>query len=752
MSATVTGTPCPYRTALCLIGALFFGMLASRPALAQNDDAPRVERIRFEGNDYFDSGILLESIVSEQTRCRGFLFQPFCWLSDARLFNRREYLDAQEVVRDELRLEVFYFRQGFRRAQAASEVLPRGDGVEIVFHISEGSPTLIESIEVEQTTEVLSDRALERAELPREEDRLNLVQIDESLLLLQDVLAEDGYLDAVVEDSISVNDDASFADVRVRINPGPRSIIGEVQVSGNENLSAGTISQSLRLNPGDVLRASDLVAAQRALYESNLFHEARVGVEETPDSVKNVDIRVREAPPRSFRVVTGFNTVEFAQAEARIIHYNFLGGARRVEARALVGNLFAAQLNDRGLFLDVLPEGALETSGPFVRPTWQASIDFMQPAFASAYNTLGLAVFAHRRTVPGVVVDRGYGAEVSITRRLDYDMPVSIGYQFEVTTVEAGDVYFCVNYGVCDPATISAVRGRHTLSPAMLSFFADRANDPMAPTMGYRARLDLEHASKYTASDYRYNRVSGSASYYYPLDVARQRVLAGHIRAGWVRPSAQTRRAIGLGDDAVESPLHPRKRFYAGGSRSLRGYGENQFGPKILTISPDLLMEGDEEGEERCSAAEIQDASCDPAVAPMDDFLPRPLGARAVIEASVEYRRPLFGSFVGAVFVDAGTISEDPARLFGSGTIAVTPGFGVRFTSPVGPIRLDLGIKPGLTQQLRVITERETTEGERQLVRLDQRRRYNPAEAAGGGFFREVLSRIAIHLSIGEAF
>src|SRR5690625_7209424 len=85
MSATVTGTPCPYRTALCLIGALFFGMLASLPASAQNDDAPRVERIRFEGNDYFDSGILLESIVSEQTRCRGFLFQPFCRSEERRV-------------------------------------------------------------------------------------------------------------------------------------------------------------------------------------------------------------------------------------------------------------------------------------------------------------------------------------------------------------------------------------------------------------------------------------------------------------------------------------------------------------------------------------------------------------------------------------------------------------------------------------------------------------------------------------------
>jgi outer membrane protein assembly factor BamA len=52
-------------------------------------------------------------------------------------------------------------------------------------------------------------------------------------------------------------------------------------------------------------------------------------------------------------------------------------------------------------------------------------------------------------------------------------------------------------------------------------------------------------------------------------------VLATHVRLGFVRP------LTGLIGDAV---LHPSKRFYAGGSQSVRGFGENQLGPRILTL------------------------------------------------------------------------------------------------------------------------------------------------------------------------
>src|SRR5205823_3786386 len=99
---------------------------------------------------------------------------------------------------------------------------------------------------------------------------------------------------------------------------------------------------------------------------------------------------------------------------------------------------------------------------------------------------------------------------------------------------------------------------------------------------GFIARIDLEHASGVTFSDYRYNRLFGEISAYthfrYPSRDPRSQVLAGHLRIGFVRALASAQTGIEL--------LHPRKRFYAGGSHSVRGYDENQLGPRILTIPP----------------------------------------------------------------------------------------------------------------------------------------------------------------------
>lgn len=735
---------------VALVAALTVTEVRAQSAVQQEN--PRVERIEFRGVENVSEGDLRSSIVTVETRCRALLLQPFCWVTDSPLFVRREYLDRPEVVRDVIRLRVHYFRQGYRDVQVASRVEEYEEGVKVIFTVEEGEPTLLDEVEVEQTERVLSDRQIQRARLPREEEPLNLDLLEPAIEELREKLGDAGYLDAIVRDTIVVSREARRAQLHVRIEPGRQSTLGEFEIRGNEDVSDATITDALRMRPGRVLRTIDITAGQKSLYESNLFHEARVQVPEQPDSVKRVEIQVREAPQRFIRVGSGFNTIDFFQVEGRFTHYNWMGGGRRLDLRATVGNLLAGPLNDRLIFADVLPSDeagiAIGDHLPFYRPTWQASIDFRQPAFQAAANVAGVSLFSNRRIVPGVVVDMGFGGELSLTRRLAHRTPLSLTYTYEVTSVYAGDLYFCVNYGVCDLPTISAVRGRHAMSPVAASFLSDRADDPMAPTTGHRLRFDLEHASSVTMSQYRFHRASGEATYYYPFDVYRNRVGAARLRAGWVRPLFSTGAAIGIDLSQEQALLHPRKRFYAGGARSVRGYGENQLGPRILTVDPDRLISP----ENGCEIGEIASGSCDPSIAPMIDFVPRPLGGTAVIEGSIEYRFGLFGALQGAAFVDGAVVGEGVGGLFNEGVLAVTPGFGARFASPVGPIRIDLGIRPSITEYLPVITEYEDEDGVRQLVQLDQRRRYNPVEAAGGGFFREILARLSLHLSIGEAF
>lgn len=729
--------------------ALSFGLL---PVVlhAQEGDAearPRVERVEFRGVDALDERLVRESIATQATSCRSLLMRPFCWVSDAPVWKERHYLDSLEVARDELRIRVLYFQRGYRHTQVGSTVQPRGDGVEVVFAVEEGEPTRVASLLVTQADSVLGGRQIESAGLPGEGEPLDLIRLDSARTRLSDLLQDEGYLDAIVRDTVRVDTASRRAAVEVALDPGRRSTVDSIRVAGNEQVDERVIRTALDLREGEVLSRGGLRGSQRNLYESNLFRQALIEVPPQADSAKVVEVTVREAPLRLTSTGIGINTVDFLQAEAGYTQYDFLGGGRVLDVRGVVGNLFASQLSGRGPFHDVIPsrlsDGEAEA---FERPTWQASVTLSLPGFRSSQrNTVALSAFAHRRTVPGIAVDRGYGGGPTFTRKLALNTPASLSYRYEATSVEAGGVYYCLNYGICAPALVETLREWQSLSPLSFSVFSDRADNPLEPTRGFTARFDAEHASSLTLSDFRYHRLSGEYARYQP--VRRGHVLAGRVRAGWVHPLSSTGEAVGLEDPA--SLLHPRTRFYAGGSRSVRGYGENQLGPRILTVASERLT--DAELESPCTVASIAGGTCDPGGVPSSAFDPRPLGGTRVVEASLEYRFPLWGPVIGAGFVDAGWVGAASEQLLSGGRSAVTPGFGVRYLSPIGPIRVDLGIKPTLAERLPVVTEIVDGNGVHRLVPLAIRKRYDPLEGSGGGL-RQVLSRLQLHLSIGEAF
>ena len=364
--------------------------------------------------------------------------------------------------------------------------------------------------------------------------------------------------------------------------------------------------------------------------------------------------------------------------------------------------------------------------------------------------------------MPSVVIDRGYGGNLTFTRTLGLRAPASLSYRFEVTRVEAGGPYFCVNFGVCDTTTISALRSHQRLSPLQVQYQVDRSDQPLAPTRGYTARAELEHASALTASDYRYNRAYGEGTMYWPLGM-KGAVLATHARLGFVRPVS------GGASTGGEAILHPRKRFYAGGSQSVRGYGENQLGPRILTLPSNLLATAHTASGAPCDINSDAISLCDPnnlvgadkkAIGD-DQFTPRPLGGTSLVEASVEYRFPigLLDNLGGAVFVDGAAVGEQVLDPLGAGvktladlvrgTGAITPGFGIRYYSSVGPIRVDVGFNPSRAENLAVVTE-VIRNGKREVIPLEIPKRYSPVGTSTG--IGSVLNRFTLHLSIGQAY
>jgi outer membrane protein insertion porin family/translocation and assembly module TamA len=739
--------PRPRPTRALAAGIAVLVIIAARPIAAQSSvsqtASPEVKELSISGVRHVSKGELQKSIATGATSCKSFLLEPFCIFSKSPVFAQKKYLDQLEFERDVLRIKVFYWKRGYRHTQVDTTVTRKGNGVKVHFAITEGRPTLVDELSIAQAEQVLDPRDIRQSMVLHRGAPLDLLRLDSSVAHLRGRLWDRGYADAVLNDTSLVAPGNSSAAVRISIEPRRRATIDTIIVRGNSKITRRTIGNMLAVKQGGVFRHIDVLDSQRNLYASSLFRRAVINAGPPSDSAKTIVVDVEEAPFHMVRVSGGFNTVDFGQIEGRFTDFSWLGGARRLELNGVLSNIFAPQLNGAAIFQNVTGNLSNREAAPYLRLEYEASAQITQPWWHDPRNTLGAALFSHRNSAPAIFIDKGYGGNVSFTRDLEYRTPLSVVYQYELTEVTAGNIYFCVNYGVCEAPTISALAGRHALSPFSADLYTDRRNDPLSPSTGYTARLTFEHASALTLSQFRYNRISGEASRYIPIG---RSVLAGRVRFGWVKSLASTGNALGqLGDTNSAGIIHPRKRFYAGGANSVRGYGENQLGPRVLTVDPDTLI------KYGCTEATIANGTCSPANVPSEDFSPQPTGGTSLIEGNIELRFPIWKQLGGAVFIDGAFVGEGPLAEVTKGTGALTPGFGFRYASPVGPIRIDLGIRPALVEDLRVITDIVQANGTAHLVELDPVKAYDPLQGPGGGF-RKFLRRLALHLSIGQAF
>jgi outer membrane translocation and assembly module TamA len=202
-----------------------------------------------------------------------------------------------------------------------------------------------------------------------------------------------------------------------------------------------------------------------------------------------------------------------------------------------------------------------------------------------------------------------------------------------------------------------------------VGYVDDRRDDPVDSHRGTYNSLDLGLASKIFASETDYFRLLGRNSTYHRL--GSKLVLARTLSFGMM---TTLRTPPGLLPGAPNQDIPLPERFFSGGASSHRAFPENQAGPRdIGTGFPDLGT----------------------------GF---PLGGKALLIFSTELRFPLFGQNIGGVlFHDAGNVYsslQDISFRFRQrdktdfNYMVHAAGFGVRYKTPIGPVRLDFSLSP----------------------------------------------------------
>ncbi len=707
-------------------------------------DSLEIRRVRFEGAEQFDDRVLATAIETAPTRCTA--VAPLCWLG---VGVDHQYLSAVQLALDTLRLKLFYYQHGYRETSFGVDTTREGSKLGVTFRIREGEPVRVATLAIDGL-DSLPQPVFRNLPLAPGAP-LSLPVFEATRDTINRRLRNRGYARAETLANISIPADSPrTAHVRYEPVPGSLARFGAITVVGAEDVDPEVVRRMLTFRSGDLYSDEQVLNSLRNLFAQEVFRHAAVepDLEAADDSVVPVRVQVNEGDLHRVRAGVGASSAEYVNLEGRWTSRNFRGGARRLEVRARLSNVFANTLPD-------LP--VVEASDDFYgRLSGLVSADFTQPWFFDALNTLGAGAFAERRSIPEVFVRTAAGGYVTFNRLLLQGTSMSVGYRPERTRLESKDdqLVFCLGFTACGEEDIEALREPNWLSPITFTLAHDRSNSIFAPTRGYSLRIDAEFAAPATGSSFGYTRMAAELIDYHA--VMPGVIWALRLKPGWANSH----------DDA-ELGLHPQKRFFAGGPNSVRGFAQFRLGPKLLVADAlrHLIPTGDNGAG--CTALEVNEGTCDAREFVQEN--PNALGVQAVggavsFEGNVEIRFPVAGDLLrGAAFVDFGQVWEDQAGV-DLADIVWTPGLGFRYFSPIGPVRIDVGYYGGSGETLTVVStglcEADITDrcvfdpdrdyalselrNDRSLRALDVPVRWNPR--------RSFFDRLQFHFSIGQAF
>jgi outer membrane protein assembly complex protein YaeT len=572
-------------------------------------------------------------------------------------------------------VEEAYHRRGYTEVKVTPTVLPVPGGgspvpLSVELAVVEGPATIVSSIDI------VGAHAVSEADLravlgtkPGVPFYAPQVALDRDAIVL--ALLNRGYKSAAVDARLRPSSDRTRAAITFTVSEGAQVFVGHILVVGNVRTSAETIRRELELTPGQPLSYSALSDSQRKISALGLFRRVRITELDlgTPNE-RDLLVSVEEAPTTTLgygggieggRVLrqeqeTGAAKEVFEVAPRGFVEF----GRRNLFGRNQSLNLFArASLRSRATTSAIEPGEPTPTGFTFrdyrVLGTYRAPKAFGTPAdfLLTGFLEQGLrSSFDFTRK----------GARLELARHITQALSVSGRYVIERDNV------FDERFDPADQPLIDRLFPQVRLSTVSGSVIRDTRDDVLAPSRGELLGVDSDLAARSIGSEVGFVKLFTQGFMYRRLPGRRGVIFAGGARlglaTGFDRPVTEVD-ADGnpiLGPDGepvvqIVNDLPASERFFAGGDTSVRGYALDRLGT--------------------------------PATIDRNGF---PVGGNAVIVLNGELRVPVWKD-VGVVgFVDAGNVWSRVSD-FAFGDIRPTTGFGLRYKSPIGPLRVDLGFK-----------------------------------------------------------
>jgi outer membrane protein insertion porin family len=591
-------------------------------------------------------------------------------------------------------LQALYVSNGFRQVKIQSKVDDNYRGVEnrlaVHLNIVEGPQTLVGALQI------VGNEKIATSALPDLDTQAGQPYSEQNLANdRQNILSyyfNRGFPNASLEVATAPSPtQPGREDITFKIHEGEQFFVNQVMVGGLDHTRSYVVQREIQVQPGQPLSQQDLLDTQTKLYNLGIFSQVDTAVQNPhgTDPQKNVLVQAQEAKRYTFTYGVGleFETGQPAGTTAPsgatgvsprvgfdVTRLNFGGRDQTVTFQSHVG-----RLQQRGLISYEIPN---LFSNERLKLTYTVFYD----------NSVDVTTFTSKRLE----------GKVDLRQQLGKILPnrsTSLTYRFEYRRVQASD--FITDFS---PGLFPILSAPARVGGPGITFIRDQRDNPLESTKGSYFTLDGFTASGYFGSQADFARALTQYSTYYQFGPAKHRLVFARsttlgleqvYRGTSVLPpgACPTNPNTGAPTCTTETPIPFPELFFAGGGNSTRAFGLNQAGPR-------------------------------------DPDSGGPVGGTALFVNNLEVRFPpvslpfLGEGFGFAVFEDMGNVftaghdmlkgvlrwhQPDPAQCLQPATgvpntacmhdfdnsgydyTSHAVGVGIRYKTPIGPLRFDFG-------------------------------------------------------------
>lgn len=619
--------------------------LSTVPGLAQedNEQKSRIWKVKIEGNTTYED-IVIERFIANES--------PTFW--QKLTFSRKRGLEVSEteIRKDVIRIERFYQRRGFVDVEVSYRLEPQRKEWKkaLIFVVRENTPVRISDVSVSisgpksDSLFIAEDETFQRTirRLPyREGRRYEPIEEAEVLGKLTQTLRSLGYAYTTSRVISEVDTVKKEAFISISNNPGPRTVFDSIFVEGATTLADNLITRETDIKKGQLYDEGKIRTAQREVFNHPLMRLALVSMPDQPkDSTLNILLRVKELPLRSFQLKFGIGNFDRFRERLRLNNsYQLLRGQATWTHRNVrgKGEQFSTSLTASYYEQKISTKYLF----PYVYNTKSSIV--INPFFEKRDET------AYSITSGGLINTFGYQYSRNLTGTFSYEFAINNEKVKENEVVNELEEVL--------PDSILAY------NISSFSFNLYYTKNLVRGKRGFIIQPFLELSGLFGETSFSFQKVSLDVRKYTELN--SKLVVATRVQGGAIYNPTQ---------DSLPSDI----RFFTGGTNTVRGWGRQDLGPKRLVTVNNGTTE-------------------DPDVKQL--YLP--VGGNALFNFNVEIRQQLDRFIKGfgiAAFLDGGQVWRGVSSI-NTNDIQYGIGGGIRYQSPIGPIRVDVGYKVNPTDE-----------------------------------------------------